>query len=101
MGRSDSKKYPLALVLTLTVCTLHGQQVLEADLDRFNAFNQVENGWCASDATISLLLPDSATLWLFGDCIVGTKVSTFDVNDANTTMINLSLIHISEPTRPY
>ncbi len=88
MWRSVPEKYTLTAALLFCLCALHGQQVLEADLDRFNAFNQVENGWCASDATISLLLPDSATLWLFGDCIVGTKVSTFDVNDANATMIN-------------
>lgn len=60
--------------------------------DRFDRFNQVENGWCASDATISLLLPDGKTLWLFGDSFIGEKTGTFSINPSRSRMINNSAI---------
>jgi hypothetical protein len=86
--------------------TLHGytfsQKVLEPALDQFLKFNSVENGWCASDATISLLLPDGKTLWLWGDCIVGLKTSTYDISNNTATMINnASIIEDEGSLRAY
>ena len=60
--------------------------------EQFYKFNAVENGWCASDATISLLLPDGKTLWLWGDCLVGVKESTYDVSNSTSTFINNAAI---------
>jgi len=68
------------------------QQVLDVAIEHFNKFNNVENAWCASDATISLLLPDGNTFWLWGDCIVGPRHSTFDVINESSTMINNAAI---------
>lgn len=69
-----------------------GQDVLYPAPQQFAKFNNVENGWCASDATISLLLPDGNTLWLWGDCIIGEKESTFDVRNSTAKMINNAAI---------
>ena len=79
----------VAILWTTGVC---GQHVLTPAPEHFEKFNEVENGWCASDATISLLLPDGNTLWLWGDCIVGTKISTYDVDNSTATMINNAAI---------
>jgi hypothetical protein len=68
------------------------QQTLDVAMEHFNKFNNVENAWCASDATISLLLPDGNTFWLWGDCIVGPRNSTFDVSNESATMINNAAI---------
>lgn len=40
---------------------------------KFNNLLRTENGgWVAGDATFSVALPDSRTLWLFGDSFIGT-----------------------------
>lgn len=79
-------------VLLLVTSIAYGQPVLTPAPEHFNKFNNVENGWCASDATISLLLPDGNTLWLWGDCIIGEKESTFDVKNDAASFINNSAI---------
>ncbi len=71
---------------------LNAQEAITPAPEHFQKFNHVENGWCASDATISLLLPDGNTLWLWGDCIIGEMESTFDVKNGAATMINNSAI---------
>ncbi|MGD9977436.1 MAG: hypothetical protein AB7S54_05825 [Bacteroidales bacterium] len=68
------------------------QSVTTIAQEQFNKFNSVEGGWCAADATISLLLPDGKTLWLFGDTFVGEKTGTFSINPYKSTMINNSAI---------
>jgi hypothetical protein len=81
------------LCISLAVTSIaQAQPVLTPAPEHFNKFNNVENGWCASDATISLLLPDGNTLWLWGDCIIGEKEPTFDVKNGAATMINNSAI---------
>ncbi|MDZ7742180.1 MAG: DUF5005 domain-containing protein [Bacteroidota bacterium] len=41
--------------------------------DEFNSLLRKANGgWIAGDATYSIALPDSRTLWLFGDSFIGT-----------------------------
>ena len=37
-----------------------------------NMFTRYGDGWTGGDATYSILLPDSRTLWLFGDTFLGT-----------------------------
>ncbi len=72
--------------------SIDAQDVISPAPEHFEKFNHVDNGWCASDATISLLLPDGNTLWLWGDCIIGEKESTFDVKNGAATMINNAAI---------
>ncbi|MGB9747704.1 MAG: hypothetical protein ACPLXM_12330, partial [Bacteroidales bacterium] len=72
--------------------TLTAQHSLMLAQDRFDKFNDVGNGWCASDATISLPLPDGKTLWLFGDSFIGEKTGTFTINPSRSRMINNSAV---------
>jgi hypothetical protein len=85
-------RYSLICAILVSASMTRGQQVLTPAPEHFEKFNNVQNGWCASDATISLLLPDGNTLWLWGDCIIGEKESTFDIRDETATMINNSAI---------
>ena len=71
---------------------VYSQQAVTPAYEHFNKFNTVNGGWLASDATISLLLPDSNTLWLFGDCIIGEESAPFVVNGDKSTFINNSAI---------
>jgi len=71
---------------------ISAQYALTLAQERFDKFNQVENGWCASDATISLPLPDGKTLWLFGDSFIGEKTGTFSINPSRSHMINNSVV---------
>jgi hypothetical protein len=69
-----------------------GQNVVTEAPEQFNKFNNVNGGWRASDATISLLLPDGKTLWLFGDCFIGEKKGDFGINPLKSKMINNAAI---------
>jgi len=69
-----------------------GQSTTENAISYFEKFTQVTDGWCASDATISLLLPDGKTLWLFGDTFIGQKTGDFSMNVSGSTFINNSAI---------
>lgn len=71
---------------------ISAQYSLTLAQERFDKFNQVENGWCASDATISLPLPDGKILWLFGDSFIGEKTGTFSINPSRSRMINNSVV---------
>jgi hypothetical protein len=84
--------FPVAMALLLTGLFACRQPVTTPAPEQFEKFNDVKNGWCASDATISLLLPDGNTLWLWGDCIIGEKESTFDVKNETSTLINNAAI---------
>jgi hypothetical protein len=68
------------------------QNVITEAPKHFNKFNNVAGGWCAADATISLLLPDGKTLWLFGDSFIGEKRGDFGINPLKSRMINNSAI---------
>jgi len=89
---SKNSTWFLLLVFLIATAIAQGQHVLTPAPEHFEKFNNVENGWCASDATISLLLPDGKTLWLWGDCIIGEKESTFDVKNETSTFINNAAI---------
>ncbi len=65
--------------------------VTEAE-EFFLRFNNVSGGWCASDATISVLLPDGKTLWLFGDTFIGEKDGEYSIKPFKSKMINNSAI---------
>lgn len=71
---------------------ISAQYSLTLAQERFDKFNQVDNGWCASDATISLPLPDGKTLWLFGDSFIGEKTGMFSINPLHSRMINNSAV---------
>jgi hypothetical protein len=71
---------------------ISGQNVITEAPEQFNKFNSVAGGWCAADATISLLLPDGKTLWLFGDSFIGEKKGDFGINPLKSKMINNSAI---------
>lgn len=67
---------------------LRAQDIISTAQEHFDKFNNVEGGWCAADATISLPLPDGKTLWLFGDTFIGEKTGLFSINPNNAKMIN-------------
>jgi hypothetical protein len=79
------------LVLSRLVL-LHAQQAVMPAPEHFARFNNVEGGWLASDATISLALPDGNALWLFGDCIIGEESAPFVVANGKSKMINNAAI---------
>jgi len=79
------------LVLSRLVL-LQAQHAVLPAYDQFLKFNTVEGGWLASDATISLLLPDGNTLWLFGDCIVGEESAPYVINGDKSAFINNAAI---------
>jgi len=62
---------------------LRAQDIISTAQEHFDKFNNVEGGWCAADATISLPLPDGKTLWLFGDTFIGEKTGLFSINPNN------------------
>ena len=80
------------VVALLNIYTVNGQDVVTTAQEHFDKFNNVEGGWLAGDGTLSLLLPDGKTLWIFGDCIVGEKDGEWGVNTANSTIINNAVI---------
>jgi len=65
------KRHQIFLSLFLV---LAGQVFSQALPDPvFNStIRQVNGGWIAGDATFSIALPNSKTLWLFGDSFIGT-----------------------------
>jgi hypothetical protein len=71
---------------------LSAQTVIWEAPEHFNKFNSVTGGWLASDATISLPLPDDKTLWLFGDSFIGEKNGEFGINPLKSKFINNSAI---------
>ena len=81
----------LAIVL-LNINIVNGQDVVTVAQEHFDKFNNVKGGWLASDATISLLLPDGKTLWLFGDCFIGEKSGEFGINPGTSSFINNAAI---------
>ena len=96
------KKYniKLSIFILLSLLTyqfirpgnVSGQNVITDAPEYFNKFNNVNGGWCAADGTISLLLPDGKTLWLFGDCFIGEKNGDFGINPLKSKMINNAAI---------
>ncbi len=67
------KKHTL-LVLLPIIClydvNIHAQVLPDNEFN--NLLRKPNGGWIAGDATYSIALPDSRTLWLFGDSFIGT-----------------------------
>ena len=82
----------LPVLILMRIYELDAQHAVIPAPEHFEKFNTVEGGWLASDATISLLLPDSNTLWLFGDCIIGEESAPFVVRGDQSTFINNAAI---------
>jgi len=80
--------FALLLTQNVLVVNISAQQAITVAQEHFDKFNNVNGGWLASDATISLLLPDGNTLWLFGDCFIGEKNGEFGINPLKSRMIN-------------
>ena len=78
----------LVTIMMLYINLVNGQDVVSTAQEHFDKFNNVEGGWLASDGTISLLLPDGKTLWLFGDCFIGEKSGQFGINPLTARFIN-------------
>lgn len=88
-------RFALIILLSEQVLLLNNvsaQNVIIEATEQFNKFNNVTGGWCASDATISLQLPDNKTLWLFGDSFIGEKIGEFGINPSKSKFINNSAI---------
>jgi len=79
----------ILLIISNCVCS---QDVVSVAHNQFNRFDDVHGGWLAADGTISLLLPDGNTLWLFGDCFIGEKSGEFGINTSNSTFIHNAAI---------
>ncbi len=97
MKKSNIKLTTFVLFARLTYQALipgnvSAQNVIAEAPEQFNKFTNVNGGWRAADGTISLLLPDSKTLWLFGDCFIGEKKGEFGINPWKSKMINNAAI---------
>lgn len=79
---------PSLFFILFKINELSAQNAITIARDYFDRFNDVNNGWMAADATISLLLPDGKTLWLFGDSFIGEKSGEFSIDPNNSKMIN-------------
>ncbi len=86
------KNIVLSIIFVSFSFLIYSQQSVTPAYEQFNKFNHVNGGWLASDATISLMLPDSNTLWLFGDCIIGEETSPFVINGNTSQFINNAAI---------
>ena len=78
----------LACFISVQINDSKAQNSVSIARDQFDKFNNVKNGWLAGDATISLLLPDGKTLWLFGDSFIGEKSGEFSIDASNSSFIN-------------
>jgi len=78
--------------LAVMPCSIQAQEVVREAMEHFVKFNNVPGGWLAADATISLLLPDNKTLWLFGDSFIGERTGEFSINPGKSRFINNSAI---------
>lgn len=59
------------------------------DFDRL--FQRTGDGWTGGDGTLSVLLPDGRTVWLFGDSLLGT-VAPDNTRSADTPFIRNCLV---------
>lgn len=65
----------------------------------FNALlRQPNGGWIAGDATFSILLPDSTTLWLFGDSFIGTVNADSSIMPGASMIRNCALLKDGDST---
>ena len=85
------KKYQFFLSLLLI---FSGQGFSQALPDpAFNStIRQVNGGWIAGDATFSIALPGSKTLWLFGDSFIGTVNSDNSVASGAKMIRNCAIL---------
>ncbi len=86
------------LVLVLSSCCRllpiadPGHQQISAPASDFNRlFERRSDGWTGGDGTVSILLPDGRTAWLFGDTLLGT-VSVDETRSVDTPFIRNSLL---------
>jgi len=70
--------------------TCHHQLAAPA-LDFNSLFERKGDGWTGGDGTVSVLLPDGRTVWLFGDTLLGT-VSDDNTRSADTPFIRNSIV---------
>jgi len=69
-----------------------GHQQISAPASDFNRlFERRGDGWTGGDGTVSILLPDGRTVWLFGDTLLGT-VSADETRSVDTPFIRNSLV---------
>jgi hypothetical protein len=69
-----------------------GHQQISAPASDFNRlFERRGDGWTGGDGTVSILLPDGRTVWLFGDTLLGT-VSADETRSVDTPFIRNSLL---------
>jgi len=86
------------LVLVFSACCPQvpvsdaGHRQISAPASDFNRlFERRGDGWTGGDGTVSILLPDGRTVWLFGDTLLGT-VSADDKRPADTPFIRNSMV---------
>jgi hypothetical protein len=66
----------------------------------FNAIiRQPNGGWIAGDATFSISLPDSTTLWLFGDSFIGTVNADSSIMPGASMIRNSAMLQDGDSTR--
>ena len=65
-------KYYILIFVFIVLLTFNGYSQANTDSLFNKLFRTVCGGWIAGDATFSVDLPDSNTLWLFGDSFIGT-----------------------------
>ncbi len=86
----------LGVLLLLVHCAWmppgHGFEPLAepaADFDRL--FQRLGDGWTGGDGTLSILLPDGRSVWLFGDTLLGT-IAANNTRAADTPFIHNCLV---------
>lgn len=65
--------------------------VAEPALDFDHLFQRTGDGWTGGDGTLSVLLPDGRTVWLFGDSLLGT-IAPDNTRSADTPFIRNCLV---------
>ncbi|RPH49179.1 MAG: DUF5005 domain-containing protein [Desulfobacteraceae bacterium] len=96
--RSFTALLGFLLVLLFSACCLQvpvpdsGHQQISAPASGFNRlFERRGDGWTGGDGTVSVLLPDGRTVWLFGDTLLGS-VSADDTRPVDTPFVRNSLM---------
>jgi hypothetical protein len=86
------KLIPTLTAILVSIQFLFAGDIVEMDEASFDKFSNVQDGWLGADATISVVLPDGSTLWLFGDTFIGEKHNDFSI-DKNGKIITSTFIH--------
>jgi hypothetical protein len=91
--KADPPRFCRSYQKHLELADVHKLQTVKAAPDRYfnDLFTRYGHGWTGGDGTYSVLLPDSRTLWMFGDTFLG-RVNPDRSRDRNSPLIHNAFV---------